>query len=281
MTYLSLHSMGATESKNALSPDSPQTAEYEGYPQPNADGITDYSQLLYDRSFVGAPDYIAFTIDNFMSAEECQELIQISEDHGYEAAQINIGGGAQILVTDVRSSDRSIIDDPQMGERFWERLHPHVPSEYKAMVANGLNERMRFLRYDKGGYFKPHFDGSYERPDGSERSYITFFLYLNEGYQGGQSTFIHPRMRYNMDKEILPKDRLPIEPATGRLLVFQHNIFHEGSILEAGRKYALRTDVMYTYRKGSGLNYESEQLDAGTLYSWESEGRSRITAKKH
>lgn len=30
------------------------------------------------------------------------------------------------------------------------------------------------------------------------------------------------------------------------MLIFQHDILHEGSILEEGRKYAIRTDVMYT-----------------------------------
>lgn len=33
---------------------------------------------------------------------------------------------------------------------------------------------------------------------------------------------------------------------TGSVLVFQHNIFHEGSVLVKGRKYAMRTDVMFT-----------------------------------
>ena len=215
---------------------------YKDYPQPQENGVTDYSEMLYLRGFVDSPDFIAFTIDHFMSAEECEELIQTSENHGYEAAQVNTGGGNQQLLTEIRSSDRAIIDDPTMGERFWERLRMHVPSVYKHMHVVGINERLRFLRYDKGGYFKPHFDGSYVRPDGSEKSYITFFLYLNGGYEGGQSTFVHPRCRFIDARDT---DKMPIEPVAGKLLVFQHNIFHEGSLLEGGRKYALRTDVMY------------------------------------
>ena len=31
----------------------------------------------------------------------------------------------------------------------------------------------RFLKYSDGQYFKPHYDGTYTRPDGSETSYIT------------------------------------------------------------------------------------------------------------
>ena len=32
---------------------------------------------------------------------------------------------------------------------------------------------LRFLKYSDGQYFKPHMDGQYRRPDGSEASYIT------------------------------------------------------------------------------------------------------------
>jgi hypothetical protein len=62
--------------------------------------------------------------------------------------------------------------------------------------------RLRFLRYDPGQYFKPHCDGSYMRDNG-ECSYITVQLYLNEGFKGGNTTFLsgdeHQR------KEVVPK----------------------------------------------------------------------------
>ena len=63
----------------------------------------------------------------------------------------------------------------------------------------GLNERFRFLRYDKGMYFKPHYDGTYTREvDGNwEESKITFQLYLNEGMKGGATTFIDAPLEKN------------------------------------------------------------------------------------
>lgn len=39
-------------------------------------------------------------------------------------------------------------------------------------------------------------------------------------------------------------------------MVFQHDILHEGSLLIKGRKYAIRTDVMYsseTRKKKKGI----------------------------
>lgn len=97
-----------------------------------------------------------------------------------------------------------------------------------------LNERLRFLRYDPGERFEPHHDGMYVRPDGIERSYITVQLYLNGGFEGGSTTFLGSL-----------EDRLEVVPMPGRVLVFEHRILHEGSALVKGRKYAVRTDVMY------------------------------------
>lgn len=42
-----------------------------------------------------------------------------------------------------------------------------------------LNERLRFLRYEGGEFFRRHFDGSYVTGDGKERSLFTVHLYLN------------------------------------------------------------------------------------------------------
>jgi predicted 2-oxoglutarate/Fe(II)-dependent dioxygenase YbiX len=106
--------------------------------------------------------------------------------------------------------------------------------------AVGFNERLRFLRYDPGTYFAPHMDGSYERDDPShpkygEKSLVTAQIYLNQGFEGGATRMMGRNL----------SDGYDVVPRTGSVLVFQHDIFHEGSVLIAGRKYTIRTDVMY------------------------------------
>ena len=66
-----------------------------------------------------------------------------------------------------------------------ENLYP----EHKSM---GVNERFRFLRYDQGMFFKPHFDGAYVVPNSEplQETKITLQLYLNEGFKGGSTTFM-------------------------------------------------------------------------------------------
>ena len=56
-------------------------------------------------------------------------------------------------------------------------------------------------------------------------------LYLDEGFAGGATTFL------DWERVVVPR--------TGAALVFQHFLLHEGSVVEAGVKYVLRTDAMY------------------------------------
>lgn len=181
-------------------------------------------------------DKLAFYVDNVFTKEECDEFIRQAEEIGFTMALLNVGGGREKLAPDVRNNSRCYIDSFEESERIWERIKQFVPQVWNGHQALGLNERLRVLRYDEGEYFAPHFDGSYQRDNG-ERSYITLQLYLNEGFEGGHTTF-------------LPLDgsarAVPCIPKTGRVLIFQHDILHEGSVLESGQKYAIRTDVMYS-----------------------------------
>lgn len=42
-------------------------------------------------------------------------------------------------------------------------------------------------------------------------------------------------------------------PKTGSVLIFDHDLLHEGSKVTSGIKYSVRSDIMYTpMRRGSG-----------------------------
>lgn len=96
-------------------------------------------------------------------------------------------------------------------------------------LAIGLNELFRFYRYTPGQRFKVHRDGSYIRNE-KEASFFTLLIYLNEGYQGGETRF---------DNSII------VEGNQGMALIFLHTIRHEGCVVTEGTKYVLRTDIMY------------------------------------
>jgi hypothetical protein len=71
-------------------------------------------------------------------------------------------------------------------------------------------------------------DGCHRRPNGDE-SLLTLMIYLNGGVRGGETRF----------------DNAVVRPAVGLALVFDHYLTHEGAVVLEGRKYVLRSDVMY------------------------------------
>jgi len=42
---------------------------------------------------------------------------------------------------------------------------------------------------------------------------------------------------------------ISVKPETGMVLVFQHQLLHEGAAVTKGRKYVLRSDVMFDKRR--------------------------------
>jgi hypothetical protein len=100
----------------------------------------------------------------------------------------------------------------------------------------GINERFRCYRYTPGQRFALHADGTFARSR-EERSLLTFLIYLNQGMSGGETAF--------------PEQGQCIVPQTGMALLFQHPILHEGCAVREGKKYVLRTDVMYRNRERS------------------------------
>ena len=170
-----------------------------------------------------------FTVSDFLTADECGELIQLTETMGYTVAPVNTPGGAPTVVTSIRNNDRVMFDDADLAESLWLRVKPFCPEFYKGHSVVGLNERLRVYRYDRGHVFRWHADGSFRRKNG-ETSRLTFLVYLNDDFEGGETLF----------------EELTIEPERGMALLFAHGYLHEGGEVFAGRKYVLRSDVMYS-----------------------------------
>jgi predicted 2-oxoglutarate/Fe(II)-dependent dioxygenase YbiX len=174
-----------------------------------------------------------FVLPNFLSADECDRYIALSESAGYDEATITTRAGA-VMRKDVRDNLRVIHDDPALASLLYERAKPHLPDRWMIWQVHGFNERLRFYRYDRTQKFDLHTDGCFRRsPD--EESLFTFMIYLNDGYLGGETNFYDNRCGLKHS----------IKPEKGKALVFWHYQLHEGAPLIEGRKYVLRTDVMY------------------------------------
>jgi 2OG-Fe(II) oxygenase superfamily len=241
-------------------------------------------------------DCFAAVIDNFMTEAECHELLALAEKSAsdgsadselWERAMVNIGNGKQALATDVRKCGRIIWDSTDIADRLLARLMPFFTEwDMVSLTAQGLagkkrgyslsrlNERLRFLKYVGGEYFRPHYDGNYRTPDRKEISFYTIHLYLNgEGEEEQDLKKIlkmqqeeqeNDSIRVEAGKEdgkrkllggatsFLPSwiksdEAVRVWPKTGRVLVFQHDdLLHSGDSVYRGTKFTVRTDVMYS-----------------------------------
>ena len=178
-----------------------------------------------------------FVIHDFLTGDECRSFITRSENAGYDVASIATAAGP-VIDREVRDNARLIADDPALAETLWQRARPFIPPTTGGWYVRGLNERFRFYRYDPGQKFALHYDGCFRRGDG-EQSQLTFMVYLNEEFTGGETKF------YQDDRTL----RVTVSPKRGMALVFAHFQLHEGAPVVDGRKYVLRTDVMYSVSK--------------------------------
>jgi prolyl 4-hydroxylase len=138
-----------------------------------------------------------FVVHDFLSPEECEHFIRLTEERGYTDAPITTSFGPMIR-KDVRNNERVMLDDFALARELWEKARPFVPSRLFEVDAVGLNERFRFYRYDVGQQFAQHMDGCFDRGHG-ERSELTFMVYLNDGFEGGRDG-------------LLPRPLGPVQP---------------------------------------------------------------------
>ena len=182
------------------------------------------------------PSDVVVTIPGLLSREECAAEIDRAEGLGFGEAPITTERGF-VRAPEVRNNTRVMRDDPRQASLIWSRLCSHTPPTLPGWSAVGLNERFRLYRYTPGQYFRTHRDGCFARSS-SEQSQLTLLIYLNEEFTGGETLLL---------------DWGRVRPQTGLALIFSHRMLHESVALRSGRKYVLRSDVMYSRRESESI----------------------------
>jgi len=167
-------------------------------------------------------------LDGVLSEQECAALVAEAEATGFDDAPITTPMGF-LMVPEVRNNTRVMVDDDARAAWLWERMRSWLPAEHRGARVVGLNERLRYYRYQPGQYFEWHRDGSFRRSF-EELSLLTLMVYLSDGFTGGSTEFA------SVD---------PVVPKVGMAVAFDHGVRHRGAPVLTGTKYVLRTDVMY------------------------------------
>lgn len=149
---------------------------------------------------------------NFLSSDECILLIGLGE-----SGDLNIGkvGGDKLGYRKAKVTWFK-------SDSFIERIKEKISNLSGYPIEN--QEKFHFVKYNISGEYKQHHDGF--------KRYKTAMIYLNDGYQGGETYF--------------PKISKTIIPETGKLVIWDNydsngnlisDSLHSGLPVEFGTKY--------------------------------------------
>jgi hypothetical protein len=185
-------------------------------------------------------------VDNLFTPDECKNLIKIADgvkNSGYNKAWHPADTGGIYM--------RVMMIDRQLANSLWDKIKPFLPKDlkFKGYKLVYLNDHFRFSRYRKGGKFHLHCDGkNYDasRPEESEgystESLFTLNIFLNDGFEGGETDFFESGKGTDINL------RQSVKPKAGRGALFWADQYHQGNVVmptdAAEYKYLLRTDVM-------------------------------------
>lgn len=183
------------------------------------------------------PDVLV--LDDVFDETELSILSGIAKTCVFDEQELGRG------LTPARSRERAQIESEEVANILWWHLAEHVSPltrwfegrhhgirlhpELEHWVPSECNVRSRFYRYRIGADFREHEDEAW-RPKRNVRSFLTVIVYLptDEPCVGGETV---------IDGEVVAA-----EP--GRVVVFPHDLLHEGRPVESGQKLVLRNDII-------------------------------------
>lgn len=170
-----------------------------------------------------------FEVESFLSSEECDSLVELSESIGFKSADVQTKSGRQLLAS-IRNNERVDYQSDELAETYWRRLEKLGLPCYEGKNAIALSPYFRFYKYLPGQKFNMHKDG--RQRVGANETLYTFLVYLNEGCIGGETLF--------------RQGNLKVSPKKGAAVIFEHHLWHQGVEVESGVKFVVRSDLVYS-----------------------------------
>jgi hypothetical protein len=222
------------------------------------------------------------TVDNVLTGRDCKEQIQRAEEKGFRASAPSGGGHGQTPRTGARTSQFVVIEDEKLAQKMWSRVQHAVPTSLKNIkyvpymhsqtrgdeyTPVGVSPHMRFYRYHPGEFVLKHDDYRMERfrhdkaadQFYQQMTFLTCLVYLNDEFENGNTAFWtkyaevgtsgHCRFLRNKNdpdfNKANPPADLRVKPVTGKALISDHMVQHEGEAPVKGVKYIVRTDILH------------------------------------
>lgn len=162
-------------------------------------------------------DYYVQEIPNFLSKEECERVRRLSESKLFTSKVYT--SNSDLEDKTVRISDQCWLKDTD--DEFISDLSKRIADITSTDIRS--QEELQVVRYKPGGFYKPHYDACNKLTDDCTRlnkglgpRFITFIIYLNDDFDGGETFF--------------PEINKKVVPQQGKAAIF-YDVDSEGEIL--------------------------------------------------
>lgn len=171
----------------------------------------------YNIPFYRDGEYYIREIQNFLSDEECDRIRQISDPKLFKSRVYT--SNSDVEDSQVRISDQCWLkdDDDEFIAKLSHRIASVTGTDLKSQ------EELQVVRYKSGGFYKPHYDACNKETDDCTRlnkglgpRFMTFIIYLNDDFEGGETLF--------------PQIGAAVVPKKGKAAIF-YNVDNEGEVL--------------------------------------------------
>jgi prolyl 4-hydroxylase len=121
-------------------------------------------------------------VEGMLSAAECGFLIHLARDRLVAATVLAAPGDARTrpLIRDADHAAIAHLEEPPAVRAINERIAAATGTDVRQ------GEPLQIVRYRPGQQYRPHVDGV---GGGSNKRVLTAVIYLNDGYQGGETAF--------------------------------------------------------------------------------------------
>ena len=230
-------------------------------------------------------DNIIWTIEDYLTEEECDILIGMCEYNGFDSID-------HIYDTEYRDSERILAFDEngclvktlenrlnndlfikRLTTSRWKEPFGFNLKNYKwGKNTNNINPCLRFNKYSNNSNgFGWHRDAQYTQNE-DIRSNYTMVVYLTNNSDGAthfispKNSFVNRGYTVHQEMNILEQigfDTIKINPKKGMVIIFDQRLLHKADPC-ANPKYILRTDLLCR-----GIPYPTPQKDKKNIFSIE------------
>jgi len=200
-------------------------------------------------------------------------MIDKSEAKGYTMTAASGGShGKGKIDSKNRENWHRTWDDDELAAILWSKLKPFVPTDLSYFLRlpaliirsnqylqkdphswhpSGICPHVRFYKYERDHFMRPHFDGTMYREDtrdGStfvQQTFLSVLVYLNDDYEGGSLRFWDDNTRWAEAVNDNAPPKFEVRPHCGDAIIMISENLHECTRITRGVKYVLRTDVLY------------------------------------